>query len=120
MANVFWGVHTALSNNVPGSVLAVGDSWLWYPVDNLATELGALFADETFVVIKTLVNRLGDSQAALAQDANLGPVIAIRTAGELPESGSTRWWANELHPTPKGFKRIAQNRLRAPLAAVLG
>lgn len=255
--NVFWGVHTALSRNASASVLMVGDSWFWYPVDNLATELGALFQNETFVVIgkngaeaaewsqgirkaidfgfemfasgckalmlsgggndvagqddflrllntdgstfatveecwratqpvavitgiinayrevivrfraynktapvvlhnydnawptgqglfgpsdwlkvpmdvakvqaqlrrdlfKTLVTELGEAQDSLAKDSSLGPIIAVRTAGELPETGATRWWANELHPTPRGFQRIARNRINAPLVQILG
>lgn len=256
--NVFWGVHTALSANASTSVLMIGDSWFWYPVDNLATELGAIFGSETFVVIgrngaeaaewsqgmrkaidfgfrmyapackalmlsgggndvagqddflrllnndcsqyttveecwrmaqptavitgiinayrevivrfraynksapvvlhnydnawptgrglfgpadwlklpmdiakvksltlrrnifKTLVTRLGDAQAELAQESGLGRIVAVRTSGELPENedGFTRWWANELHPTPQGFKRIAKNRLKAGLEEV--
>ncbi|WP_213955260.1 GDSL-type esterase/lipase family protein [Variovorax sp. dw_954] len=255
MSNVFWGVHTALQAGAPGSVLMIGDSWWWYPIDNLATEIGALFASESFVVIgrngaeaaewsqgmrktinlgfdmyargckvlmlsgggndvagqddflrllntncsaattvkdcfalvqpdavitgimnayrevivrfrahnktapvvmhnydnawptgqgffgpgkwlkvpmdiaqvpeqlrrdvfKSLVNKLHLAQVELAKEASLGPLVAVLTAGELPEApGSTdeQWLANELHPTPKGFKRIAKNRLRDPL-----
>lgn len=255
--NIFWGVHTALSKGAAASVLMVGDSWFWYPVDNLVTELGSLFATETFVIIgkngaeaadwsqgtrkainfgfemfasssktlilsgggndiagqddflrllktdcskfatfeecwratqpiaaitgiinayrevivrfraynktapvvlhnydnawpsgkgffgpadwlkvpmdfakvqpalrrdlfKALVTLLGDAQQELSTQGGLGPIVAVRTAGELPEAGPTGWWANELHPTPKGFRRIAQNRLQQPLQAILG
>ena len=257
MKNVFWGVHSALQDNAFASVLMIGDSWWWYPIDNLATEVGALFQDEIFVVIghngaeasewsqgmrkainfgfdmyasgckalllsgggndvagqddflrllnancssattvdqcfariqpdavitgimnayrevivrfrahnpnaavvmhnydnawptgkgffgpgtwlkapmdtaqvpqalrrdvfKSLVNKLHVAQVALAKEPGLGPgpLVAVQTSGELPEDpGPTdeRWWANELHPTPKGFKRIATNRLQTPL-----
>ena len=38
--NVFWGVDGALSA-INGDVVMVGDSWLWYPIDTLATELAS-------------------------------------------------------------------------------
>lgn len=255
-SNVFWGVHTALGKRATASVLMIGDSWFWYPVDNLATELGALFAQETFVVIgrngaeaaewahgsrkaidfgfdmfagsckalmlsgggndvagqddflrllnidcsgfanfedcwratqpvavltgivnayrevivrfraynktapivlhnydnawptgiglfgpadwlnvpmeiakvrvelrrnlfKALVDQLGIAQEKLAREEGLGEIIAVKTAGELPETGTGQWWANELHPTPRGFRRLAQNRLAGPLGSAL-
>lgn len=256
--NVYWGVHTILGEGQFPSVIAVGDSWLWYPVDNLANELGALFQNEIFVVIgkngaeaaewsqgtrkaidlgfemfaksckalilsgggndvagrddflrllqidcsacttvadcwrvtqpaavitgilnayrdvivrfraynkkapvimhnydnawpsgkglfgpsdwlkvpmdiakvpealrrdlfKMLVQRLGDAQQDLAKTTGLAPIVAIRTAGELPElaNGKSQWWANELHPTRKGFRRIAENRMKAPIEKAL-
>lgn len=257
MSNVFWGVHTALTKVQFASVLVIGDSWVWYPVDNLARELGSLFPSETLVVIgkngaeaadwsqstrkaidfgfemfassckalilsgggndvagqddflrllqpdcsgfttvsecwrqtqpravitgimnayrevivrfraynphapvvlhnydnawptgkglfgpadwlkvpmdiakvqgtqlrrdifKSLITALGDAQDDLALKGGLGAIIAVQTAGELPETGQEGWWANELHPTPKGFRRIAQNRLFPPLELVL-
>jgi hypothetical protein len=27
-----------------------------------------------------------------------------------PATGADQWWANELHPTPAGFKRLVQQR----------
>lgn len=258
MRNVYWGVHTALQANATASVLMIGDSWFWYPVDNLATELGALLQTETFVVIgrngaeaaewsqgarkainfgfdmfassckalmlsgggndvagqddflrllntncsaatsadacfalvqpdavltgimnayrevivrfrahnstapvilhnydnawpsgkgffgpadwlkvpmdiaqvplqfrrdlfKGLIRRLHLAQQALATEPGLGPVIAVETAGELPdgEGEKKKWWANELHPTPKGFARLAENRLLPALQGAL-
>lgn len=49
--NIFWGIHGALNAGVNGDVIAVGDSWLWYPIDNLITELGAKLPQTTFIVI---------------------------------------------------------------------
>lgn len=256
--NVFWGVHTALQAGAPGSVLMIGDSWFWYPIDNLATEIGALFQPESFVVIgrngaeavewsqgmrktinvgfdmyargckvlmlsgggndvagsddflrllntncsnatsveqcfaliqpdavitgimnayrevivrfrahnqnaavvmhnydnawptgqgffgpgkwlrapmdiaqvpeplrrgvfKSLVEKLHLAQVALSKEPGLGPgpLVAVKTSGELPEDTGPTWWANELHPIPKGFKRLAKNRLREPLGKFL-
>lgn len=51
MPNVFWGVHGALAKNAATSVLMIGDSWFWYPFDNLAGELGGLLPHQQFVVV---------------------------------------------------------------------
>lgn len=55
--NVFWGTHAALANK-PGlggpvavDILAVGDSWFWYPFNNLAQEVGARYLHHDMVVI---------------------------------------------------------------------
>jgi hypothetical protein len=70
-------------------------------------------------IFKSLIRALGDAQDDLALNGGLGPLIAVETAGELPETGLEEWWANELHPTPRGFRRIAQNRLLPALELVL-
>jgi len=49
--NVFWGVSGALSAQANGDVLMIGDSWFWYPMDNLAVELSNIFAGHSFVVV---------------------------------------------------------------------
>ena len=89
--------------------------WLKVPMD-LAKVQGMQLRRDIF---KFLVSGRGDAQDALAQEAGLGPIIAVETAGELPETGPEGWWANELHPTPKGFRRIAENRMVPPLELVL-
>jgi len=50
MQNVFWGVHGAVAAGANPAVLMLGDSWFWYPLDNLALELGATFDQQQFVV----------------------------------------------------------------------
>jgi len=255
--NVLWGVHTALAANAAPDVLMIGDSWFWYPFDNLATELGGRFPRSTFVVIGRngaeaaewsgtarkaidfgfdmyagsvralmlsgggndvagrddflrllntdcsafsqigqcwkatqplaivtgimnayrevivrfraynksapvflhnydhpwptgagvfgpadwlrdpmdlakvrpaiqrelftfLIDELGRAQALLAQEPGLGPVIAVGTAGALPDTdGGKSWWANELHPTPAGFRRLVSARLGGAMAPTL-
>lgn len=246
MSNVYWGVHGAVSAGANASVLLIGDSWFWYPVDNLAVEIGAALPNQTFVVVgnngseaaqwrekyrkeidyafkwygagvqalmlsgggndiagmsdflrilqdncakattvdecyrqgqpeailstiigayrevvlrfraynphapvlvhnydhawptgkglfgpadwlkapmdrakvpkalrrdlfKDLLKRLRKAQLALKHDKALGSIVAVASAGTLPEpdSGHEQWWANELHPTPAGFKRLA-------------
>jgi len=250
MSNVYWGVHGALSDGATPSVLMIGDSWFWYPMDNLAVELGGAFPAQTFVVVgyngaeaaqwsdtyrkdidfgfkmygsgiqalmlsgggndiagmsdflrllqddctqaqapadcfragqpdaiiakimgayrelilrfraynaaapvlmhnydyawptgegvfgpadwlqapmdqakvpkvpetlrpelfKELVNRLRKAQLLLKKDKALGPLVAVRSAGTLPNEADAkdRWWANELHPTPAGFRLLVK------------
>lgn len=61
-------------------------------------------------LFKALVQALHEMQQSLAADPALGEVIALRSAGTLPDKPSEvqDWWANELHPTPAGFKRLAE------------
>jgi hypothetical protein len=246
MDNVFWGVHGALSAKANPTILMIGDSWFWYPLDNIALEIGCVMTDQTLVVVgnngadaaqwsdkyrkdidfgfkmygsavralllsgggndiagmsdflrllkdncskakvvnecfregqpeallakiigayrevilrfraynkvapvlmhnydnawptgkgvlgpadwlkapmdkakvpqnlrralfKELIQRLHMAQMALKIEKILAPLIAISSAGTLPENDSSKdqWWANELHPTPAGFKRLA-------------
>ena len=47
----------------------------------------------------------------LAKEKALGAIVAIASAGTMPDDPGTvdRWWANELHPTPAGFKLLAKS-----------
>jgi lysophospholipase L1-like esterase len=242
MQNVYWGISGAIAYNANASILMIGDSWFWYPLDNLAVELGAIYPNDCFAVagytgaeaqqwsekfrkdidfafkmygsgvralmlsgggndiagmsdflrllkddcskeknadgcfregqpyavmekiigaykevirrfrahnntapvvmhnydyafpsgkgifgpaqwlkapfekakvpenlrkelFQSLISRLNVAQVGLSKDKTLGPLVAVRTAGTLPDD--TSWWANELHPTPAGFKRLA-------------
>jgi hypothetical protein len=76
--------------------------WLKAPMDK--AKVPKALRRELF---KDLMQRLRAAQLALARNkAAYGKVVAIASAGTLPEDAS--WWANELHPTPAGFKRLAQ------------
>lgn len=48
----------------------------------------------------------------LIEQLAVGPVLALKTAGTLPEKpdGVASWWVNELHPTPREFRRIAEHK----------
>ena len=61
-------------------------------------------------LFRALINRLREAQLRLADDRRLGPLVALQSAGTLPEisDGLQQWWANELHPTPRGFNLLAQ------------
>jgi hypothetical protein len=49
-----------------------------------------------------LIERLREAQLALIGAPGIGPAVAVKTAGTLPEDKSA--WVNELHPKPAGFK----------------
>jgi hypothetical protein len=51
MPNVYWGVHSALAANASPTIMLIGDSWFWYPFDNLASEIAGTLTNETLVVI---------------------------------------------------------------------
>lgn len=51
MANVYWGVHSALDDGVNPTILMVGDSWFWYPKHNLAAAIAEQKTDETLVAV---------------------------------------------------------------------
>lgn len=255
MKNVFWGVHGALAAGTTASILMVGDSWFWYPVDNLAAEIAGALPNQTLVVVgysgaeaaqwsekyrkdidfafrvygpsvqalmlsgggndiagmsdflrllkedcsqadtvdacfragqpdaliakiigaykevilrfrahnthatvlvhnydyawptgkgvfgpadwlkqpmdhakvpkalrrdlfRALIDRLHLAQVALKKEKALGPLVAIASAGTMPEDAASidRWWANELHPTPRGFRHITQKKFLPALA----
>ena len=88
--------------------------WLKVPMDIAKVPL-PLRRD----LFKDLLSALHDGQVQLAKEPGLGTLVPVQTAGELPETGVARWWANELHPTPRGFARIARNRLLEPLGTAL-
>jgi hypothetical protein len=252
--NVYWGLHGALAKSANPAVMLIGDSWFWYPFDNLAAELGSLLPQQEFLVVgnngseaaewatkyrkdidyafrfygksvdalmlsgggndvagmkdflrivndackgakkvadcyrpsepgylmamlmghyralitkfrgyntrapvvlhqydyawptgtgvfgpadwlkepmakaqvpvalrrdlfRDLINQLRDAQLELAKDTTLGPVFVAKTAGTLPENKYV--WANELHPTPEGFRKIASGPLLQALKAAL-
>lgn len=258
MQNVYWGVHGALAASANATILMVGDSWFWYPVDNLAVEIGNALPEQTLVAIgnsgaeavqwsdkyrkdidfgfkmygagaqvlmvsgggndvagmkdfpkllldncskattveecfrpgqpeaiisriigayrelvlrfraynpkarvlmhnydhawptgkglfgpadwlkepmdftkvpkglrrdlfKELVKRLRKGQLELAKDKVMGPMVAVASAGTLPdgENVTDQWWANELHPTPAGFKRLATKAFVPELKKIL-
>jgi hypothetical protein len=77
--------------------------WLKVPMDK-AKVPKALRRD----LLKDLMKRLRDAQLVLAKEKALGPIVAIASAGTMPEDDNEKWWANELHPTPAGFRLLAK------------
>jgi hypothetical protein len=65
-------------------------------------------------LFKDLIQKLHEMQKSLAKDKSVGNIVVIKTAGTLPDdkNQTESWWANELHPTMKGFQLIADKKLR--------
>jgi hypothetical protein len=75
--------------------------WLKHPMD-LAQVPKELRRD----LFKDLLHRLGEMQKQLAKEPSLMPMVPITTAGTMPDNESM--WANEIHPTPAGFRLLAR------------
>ncbi|MDN6888391.1 hypothetical protein QMO14_32965 [Variovorax sp. CAN2819] len=83
--------------------------WLKVPMEKCSVPVSLrkdLFAD--------LVTAFGKAQDALAAEPSLGRIVALKTAGTL----AMDQWANELHPTPNGFQRLAERKFLPALDAV--
>jgi hypothetical protein len=91
--------------------------WLKEPMDRARVP-----AELRRPLLKDLLARLLGAQRQLALDPALTPVFNIASAGTLPEEAPNggSWWANELHPTPAGFKRLASRVFVPALRQVLG
>lgn len=83
--------------------------WLKAPMD--AAKVPTALRRPLF---KQLIGLLKLKQIDMSLDAALGMVVVMDTAGVLPEDNDSMW-ANELHPTPAGFRRIVK---RAVLPAL--
>lgn len=76
--------------------------WLKAPMD--AAKVPAALRRPLF---KQLIGLLKLKQIDMSLDPALGTVVVMDTAGVLPEDDDSMW-ANELHPTPSGFRRIVR------------
>jgi hypothetical protein len=85
-------------------VFGPGD-WLKVPMDRAKVPKGLRRP-----LLKDLLKQLRKAQLALAKEQALGPLVAIASAGTMPDDDGNKdqWWANELHPTPAGFKLLAK------------
>lgn len=68
MGQAYWGTHGALSAGASPILLTLGDSWFWYPVDNLAVEIQAGFPNNDVVVIGKNGAEATDWQVRLRKD----------------------------------------------------
>jgi hypothetical protein len=61
-------------------------------------------------LLKDLLLKLREAQLKLATDSEVGPMFAIESGGTMPDDGDKvdQWWANELHPTNKGWKLLCK------------
>jgi len=83
--------------------------WLKVPMEKCSVPAFLrkdLFAD--------LVAAFGKAREALAAEPGVGKAIALKTVGTL----AMDQWANELHTTPEGFQRLAEQRFLPALDTV--
>ena len=85
--NIFWGVHGALNTGVSGDVVLLGDSWLWYPIDNLATELASKLTTSSFVVIGKNGAEADEWGTSLRKDIEFGFKMYAKSSKALLLSG---------------------------------
>lgn len=93
------------------------------PADWLKAPMAAAKVPESLrrALFKDLMRRLHEAQVALAAEPNLGPIVVIESTGTLPEDPekTDTWWANELHPTVKGFRKLARDAFIPMMKPVL-
>lgn len=79
---------------------------------------GHMFLSRNTRTIGTLIDRFNDMLAGLTAVQQFRHVRYVDLRGTLP-NGATfeEWWANELHPTKKGFKAVA-DRFAAVLTSL--
>jgi hypothetical protein len=61
-------------------------------------------------LLRDLLLGLRNAQLKLAAEPDIGAFIAIESGGTMPDDPAQvdQWWANELHPTPKGWKLLSK------------
>jgi hypothetical protein len=72
-------------------------------------------------LLKDLLMKLHAAQNSLAAEADIGTCIAIESGGTMPDDPQQvdQWWANELHPTIKGWKLLAKKVFTPALKAAV-
>ncbi|MBI2771123.1 MAG: SGNH/GDSL hydrolase family protein [Burkholderiales bacterium] len=85
--------------------------WLNAPMSKAGVKEGLRAA-----LFRSLIDRLKAAQLELAREPAMGKILVANSAGSLP--AETAVWANELHPTPAGFKLIAQKAIDPELKRV--
>lgn len=65
--------------------------------------------DDRRPLVKKLIDRFNDMLKGVAATAELSHVKYVDLRGVLPSGPAEykRWWANELHPTDRGFRAVA-------------
>jgi lysophospholipase L1-like esterase len=75
-------------------------------------------AIETKAMAKELIERFNTMLSAVTRLPEFKHVSYIDLRGTLPTgAGYKDWWANELHPTPKGYRKVAEKFVKV-LAAL--
>lgn len=59
-------------------------------------------------IVGALIDRFNTMVKSVASDPRWQHVRYVDLRGSLPNGAAYKsWWANELHPTPKGFEKVA-------------
>jgi hypothetical protein len=70
---------------------------------------GFLDLNENRIIAARLIDRFNAMVASVARDKRFPHVRYVDLRGTLPNGASyAQWWGNELHPTKKGFRAVAQ------------
>jgi len=100
-----------------GRTLAGLKSWLKLPMDNDRVPTpGAPVGGLRREIVSDLIDNFTLSLDALIAAVVPQPVALVWSAGTL----SPAQWANELHPTPRGFEKIVADCWSGPARAALG
>ena len=64
---------------------------------------------ERIDILEQLINRFHKMLSSVSRLPKFKHVLHVDIRSTLPNDKSyKKWWANELHPTPKGFSDVAQ------------
>lgn len=91
-----------------GKGLLGPSKWLKVPMDKAKVKKDDQFRHDLLI---DLLDKLRKAQLALGREAGIGKLVAIKSAGTLPEDPGQKgtWWDNELHPTPAGFDLLVKD-----------
>jgi hypothetical protein len=73
-------------------------------------------------LLRELLLGLRAAQLQLGNEASTGRFVAIESGGTMPDdpAQTDAWWANELHPTTKGWKLLSKKAFVPALKSAIG
>lgn len=73
-------------------------------------------------LLRDLLLGLRAAQLRLGNEAQTGRFVAIESGGTMPDDAAQidQWWANELHPTLKGWKLLSKRAFVPALKKAAG
>ncbi len=72
-------------------------------------EKGYAKLSDRMILIRRLIDRFNDMLSKLVAIPDFAHLRYVNLRGTLPTDAEYKqWWANELHPTAKGFERVAE------------
>lgn len=97
-----------------------GRGYLWYGpwLEPGFREKGYQDMGQRIAMVEDLINRLNKMLLGMTKLSDFKHVTHVEIRTTLPnDSGYKKWWANELHPTNKGFEFVAKKFADAVEAA---